>query len=203
MLNEHKIGLGYDIGCSFTTTLSKSSIALKVRSQDIHLVTPSFHGYAHNRLCQLTYHPLFIRGFGLEDFETTKRMFSSWNGLANVTRYATAYYRKQVIDLYVRQHDIDKYQELCARNFLSCSSYTNDSLIAKFILGNYCQVDNILRELPDAIKALQQNKSKEETVYHEHLEAERAFLLNKQHESVEDDVNCDYILLLLEYQKAV
>jgi Kyakuja-Dileera-Zisupton transposase len=111
---QDRPGLGYDIGCSFTETVAKSSIAEKARGKGLRLVVPSFHGYAHKRICQLSYHPLFAGGFGIEDLETAERIFSSFNGLANITRYASRYHRHQAIDLYARQHDDDKYQELCA-----------------------------------------------------------------------------------------
>jgi Kyakuja-Dileera-Zisupton transposase len=107
-------GLGYDIGCSFTQTVMRSSIAEKAKEKQLHLVIPSFHGYAHKHVCQLSYHPLYVSGFRIEDLETAERIFSSFNGLANTTRYATRFHRHQAIDLYARQHDDDKYQELCA-----------------------------------------------------------------------------------------
>jgi hypothetical protein len=106
-------GLGYDIGCSFTQTVAKSSIATKANAKGLRLVVPAFHGYAHKRLCQLSFHPLFVSGFGIEDLETAERIFASFNGLANITRYASRFHRHQAIDLYAQQHDEDKYQELC------------------------------------------------------------------------------------------
>ncbi|KAI0248965.1 hypothetical protein BJV78DRAFT_1097215, partial [Lactifluus subvellereus] len=109
---QDRPGLGYDIGCSFTETVAKSSIAEKARGKGLRLVVPSFHGYAHKRICQLSYHPLFTGGFRIEDLETVERIFSSFNGLANITRYASRYHRHQAINLYAQQHDDDKYQEL-------------------------------------------------------------------------------------------
>jgi hypothetical protein len=110
---QDRPGLGYDIGCSFTETLAKSSISGKVNAKQLQMVVPSFHGYAHKRLCQLSFHPLFVCGFGIEDLETAERIFASFNGLANITRHASRFHRHQAIDLYAQQHDDDKYQELC------------------------------------------------------------------------------------------
>ncbi|KAI0259648.1 hypothetical protein BC834DRAFT_833130 [Gloeopeniophorella convolvens] len=108
-----KVGLGYDIGCSFTEMIAKSSISEKAKAKGLRLVVPAFHGYAHKRLCQLSFHPLYAGGFGIEDLETAEWIFSSFNGLANVTRYASHFHRHQSINLYAQQHDDDKYQELC------------------------------------------------------------------------------------------
>jgi 5-formyltetrahydrofolate cyclo-ligase len=110
---EDRLGIGYDIGCSFTATIAKSSIARKARNKGLRVVMPTFHGYAHKRLCQLSFHPLYVTGFGIEDLETAERIFASFNGLANITRYASRFHRIQAIDLFSRQHDDDKYQELC------------------------------------------------------------------------------------------
>ncbi|TFK58592.1 hypothetical protein BDN72DRAFT_906599 [Pluteus cervinus] len=53
------IGLAYDIWCQLIKTLRKSSLAETVKAQNIDGVVPAFHGYAHNRLCQLSWHPLY------------------------------------------------------------------------------------------------------------------------------------------------
>ena len=72
-------------------------------------------------ICQLYHHPLYVTGFGLEDIETCERLFSSSNGLAPVTRYASAFHRHQAIDLFAEQWDTDKYQELCKFYYLNTS----------------------------------------------------------------------------------
>jgi hypothetical protein len=50
-----KIGGGYDIGCHFGTTLSNSELADKARKNQFRSLVGSFHGHAHNRLCQLSF----------------------------------------------------------------------------------------------------------------------------------------------------
>lgn len=49
---------------------------------------------------------------GLEDLETLERVFSSSNQLAPITRYASAYHRRLFIDMFFKQWDSDKYQNL-------------------------------------------------------------------------------------------
>ncbi|KAJ7901141.1 hypothetical protein B0H14DRAFT_2330824, partial [Mycena olivaceomarginata] len=62
------IGLSYDIMCAFWKTLHRSSLSAKVVAMRLHGVVPAFHRHAHNRQCQLRWHPLNVDGVGLEDF---------------------------------------------------------------------------------------------------------------------------------------
>ena len=84
--------IAYDIGCSFDKTLHKSIIANKVATANVCCAIPSFHGWAHNCFCQLNYHPLYIQGTGIEDYEICEKMFSFTNGAASVTQHATGYH---------------------------------------------------------------------------------------------------------------
>jgi len=42
------VGIGYDIGCSFSKTIQSSSLATQAAALNIRFAVPSFHGYAHN-----------------------------------------------------------------------------------------------------------------------------------------------------------
>jgi hypothetical protein len=106
------LGLGYDIACSFTTTLMNSSLGGKARELSLHMVVPAFYGHAHNWLHQLGFHILMSECFGLEDLETCEHVFSGSNAVAQLTWHATAFHRCQFIDLYFRQWDEDKYATL-------------------------------------------------------------------------------------------
>ena len=63
------LGIGYDIACLFLATIAKSSLSAAAQEKALQLVVPAFHGYVHNCACQLNHHPLYVVGFGLEDFE--------------------------------------------------------------------------------------------------------------------------------------
>lgn len=132
---------GYDIGCSFETTVKNSSIGQDFTKKNGRFCVPAFHGYTHNHVCQLKYHPNSIEGIGLEDLETLERVFGSSNELAPVTRYVSAYRRRLFIEAFLKQWDEDKWLH-----------------IGTFMLENYLQALKILLE--DAA-ALQQS-----TVYH-------------------------------------
>ncbi|KAL0563254.1 hypothetical protein V5O48_018820, partial [Marasmius crinis-equi] len=105
-----ELGIGYDIMCAFYKTLLRSQklgsdvIALQLRG-----VVPAFHGHAHNRPCQLEWHPMYIEGVGLEDFEECERTFSGSNDLAATTRLSTEFHRLQAMLEYFAFHDDDKH----------------------------------------------------------------------------------------------
>jgi hypothetical protein len=103
------IGLGYDIMCAFFKTLLRSSLGKRVVGMKLKGVVPAFHGHAHNRACQVGWHPLYVEGVGLEDFEECERTFCKSNHLASTTRMATAFHRRQQIDEHFYFHDLDKH----------------------------------------------------------------------------------------------
>lgn len=84
----------------------------KAESQRLQVFVNAFHGWAHNRLCQLKYHPLYRVGVGLEDLETLEHVFSSSNSIAGPIRHATSFHWLQAVDLHFHQWDDEKYQEL-------------------------------------------------------------------------------------------
>lgn len=78
-----KQGLGFDIGCSFDQTIKRSNLlGAKSASKQLQVFVNAFHGWVHNHLCQLKYHPLYRVGTGLEDLETLERVFSASNTIA-------------------------------------------------------------------------------------------------------------------------
>ena len=44
---------GYDIGCSFESTVKKSSLGGLFAEKNSRLCVNAFHGYSHSYLCQL------------------------------------------------------------------------------------------------------------------------------------------------------
>ncbi|KAI0338442.1 hypothetical protein BDW22DRAFT_1337893, partial [Trametopsis cervina] len=138
---EEPVLAGYDIGCSFATTISSSSLGPLFHASGSRFCVCAFHGYSHCYVCQLQYHPNIIPGAGLEDLETMERIFAQTNMLASVTRYASPYRRRLFIEAYLRQLDEDKY----------LNSGT-------FILNNYKQAIDIIENdgtaLEDAMRSL-------------------------------------------------
>ena len=69
------ICLGYDIMCAFSMTLKQSSLGKKAMAFCLSGVVPAFHGHTHNHGCQVEWHPLYVEGVGLEDFEECECTF--------------------------------------------------------------------------------------------------------------------------------
>ncbi|EEB91292.1 hypothetical protein MPER_10373, partial [Moniliophthora perniciosa FA553] len=55
------------------------------------------------------WHPQYLRGVGLEDFETCERLFSQSNNLASTTRFATAFHQRQIIQEHFDFNDEDRH----------------------------------------------------------------------------------------------
>ncbi|KAF9231234.1 hypothetical protein BU15DRAFT_90967 [Melanogaster broomeanus] len=95
-----------------TATISSSSLGPEFATLSSQMCVDSFHGYAHNYVCQTKNHPLGISGAGLEDFGATEHIFSASNALPPVIRYASRYRRHVFIDLFFKPWDDKKYINL-------------------------------------------------------------------------------------------
>lgn len=102
----------YDIGCAFSKTLSTSSLGPRAQSLALRMMVGAFHGHAHNRKCQLDWHPMFITGTGHTEGEGCEHIFSSSNELARSTRHASTFHRHQSIEEHFTFWDADKYAAL-------------------------------------------------------------------------------------------
>ena len=92
MLYGPNIGLTYDIGYAFETTLMNSLLAPHMRDLNLCLMVGSFHGHAHNWQCQLIWHSLHISGMGHSEGEDCKHIFLLSNNQACQTWYATRFH---------------------------------------------------------------------------------------------------------------
>ena len=120
ILGNHRISGGYDIACAFWKTLMASSIAPKAREKDFHMIVGSFHGHAHNRGCQVNWHPLYRMGSGRADYEGCEWVFYCFNDLAPETHHSSKVRRFRAIEEHMRFWDEDKYAGLC-ESFFKCS----------------------------------------------------------------------------------
>ncbi|KAJ7703400.1 hypothetical protein B0H14DRAFT_3526949 [Mycena olivaceomarginata] len=107
-----KLGVGYDVGCHFGTRVANSELGDRAREKRLKCLVGSFHGHAHNRLCQLQFLATYVEGMGLEDLKGCERFFLCSNGLAKSCRYASRFQCQQEITTY-------------AKHFDSCETYTN------------------------------------------------------------------------------
>ncbi|KAK0447956.1 hypothetical protein EV421DRAFT_1889433 [Armillaria borealis] len=79
------LGGGYDIGCKFGTTLSRSPLSSLASEKWYKSLVSGFHGHAHCRLCQTTHLTTYCPGVGCEDLEGCKRLFSKTEQMMDET----------------------------------------------------------------------------------------------------------------------
>ncbi|KAI0310305.1 hypothetical protein OF83DRAFT_1027483, partial [Amylostereum chailletii] len=169
--------IGYDIGCSANGTVDRSSLGERAAAMNLQVHVNAFHGYQHNRLCQLQYHPLLLPGVGMEDFEGCKRMFSSSNRVATLVRHASYYHWKQFIDLHLRQQDEDQYGEL-----------------NNFVYNNYCSAVKLLKEYTVELEAFSRVTGFSAADF-EHWQGEEvAYLVSLKSEPQHDMLQVEYVV---------
>ncbi|RXW12877.1 hypothetical protein EST38_g12976 [Candolleomyces aberdarensis] len=141
----------------------------------------SFHGHAHNRLCQLNNLATYVKGMGLEDLEGCKRFFSKSNALASSLRYTSTFHRQQKILEFIKHHNgLDTSQNL-----------------SKFIVENYKQALDILSSEPLLKKKMHEHGIQSPEVFEQWKKEEFDYLQSLSKELVEETQKMDY------YQKLV
>jgi hypothetical protein len=105
-------GCAYDIGCAFMKTAENSIIGPRIQNLNLCFMVGSFHGHAHNRLCQLQWHPMYIEGVGNTDGEGCEHIFSASNELARSICHAMRFHRHQAIEEHFTFWNADKYEAL-------------------------------------------------------------------------------------------
>ncbi|KAJ7801403.1 hypothetical protein B0H14DRAFT_3489656 [Mycena olivaceomarginata] len=186
-----KLGGGYNIGCHFEATLKNSKLGDKACTNHFKSLVGSFHGHAHDRLCQLSFLVTYVKGLELEDLEGCERYFSRSNGLAKSVRYASKFHRTQEITTFMKQID-------------DLKTYAN---LSKFLCDNYWQALKILQTEP-ALKCWMQEEGIEDYgTFHVWLEEEKEYLLkldtglsNKQELTVEMGVPSEAENVLLPFE---
>jgi hypothetical protein len=107
-IHGENILIGYDIGCQHSVTAHNHPLTSElVRKNMTEYVVGAFHGYAHERSCQLMWHPRWRVGAGMEDFEGCERFFSHSNAVARSTQHASKYNRRQQIHQHIEGSDMD------------------------------------------------------------------------------------------------
>jgi len=89
-----------------------SSLAERARELRLGLMVGAFHGHAHNRACQVQWHPLYLEGLGLFPGEPCEHVFSLCNETARVNRHASRFHRLQTLLEFFAHLDDDKYAAL-------------------------------------------------------------------------------------------
>ncbi|KAH7903213.1 hypothetical protein BJ138DRAFT_1020992, partial [Hygrophoropsis aurantiaca] len=173
------ICIGYDIKCRFWQVLLRSSLGPLAQRLNLSGVVQAFHGYAHNRYCQLTHHSKYMVGAGKEDFETCERTFSESNALAPETRFASEFHRHQAIDEHFIFADEEKYAAL-----------------SKFIYNNYRQALTTVATAQAYLNVQHQTSSMTSADYDADLQAEREYLQHMHGKHDEKNLEVDYVQAL-------
>ncbi|KAJ7041288.1 hypothetical protein C8F04DRAFT_1208483 [Mycena alexandri] len=179
------IALGYDIMCAFYKTLLRSSLGRQTVKLRMRGVVPAFHGHAHNRSCQLGWHPMYVDGVGLEDFEECEHTFCLSNNLANCTRLATPFHRQQQIDEHFLFHDKDKH-----------------AASGNFIFQNYQQAVEKITLNSIKLKTLEEQLHTKDSDYEQDLIDEARHLDALRTEPPDVARTVDYMELLAKYKSA-
>jgi hypothetical protein len=180
------LGLGYDVGCKFGTTVAQSELGDLAAELNFRSLVGLFHGHAHNRLCQLAHLGTYLRGMGIEDLEGLERMFSRSNALASTTRHASSFHRHQVFSTYFEHLDLtDTYENL-----------------SKFICDNYRQALKILDEAATLKSAMAVLGVTDGAVFETWLKEEREYLLALKKEPPMETLEIEYYGKLLKLEAA-
>ncbi|KAG1721787.1 hypothetical protein EDB19DRAFT_1835287 [Suillus lakei] len=176
---------GYDIKCAFEKILLRSTLGDSAKRLNVQGVVPTFHGHAHNCLCQLQHHSKHKLGAGLEDFETCERVFSESNALASEIRNATEFHRHQALDEHFHFADTDRYAAL-----------------SDFIFNNYVQALTSISTTTTFLANFHASNPTLDTDFDGDLEDEHLFLQRLATKQDESSVEIDYVKALNEYEEA-
>ncbi|KAG1805993.1 uncharacterized protein BJ212DRAFT_1283028 [Suillus subaureus] len=168
--------IGSDIGCSLSKTVATSSIQDNAVNYKLLLLVNAFHGHAHNCKCQLQYHPMYLRGFGLKDLETCECIFASLNATACLIHHASYFHYSQFHDLHFNQWDMDKYFEL------SC-----------FIFNNYKQVIALISDFTKELDTYCLSFLEQDMDFKTWVAKELAYLDSIASEPAHDTLTVDYV----------
>ncbi|KAJ7576036.1 hypothetical protein C8J56DRAFT_1007616 [Mycena floridula] len=182
-----QLGGGYDIGCSFEVTLRRSRLGRRALEELYTSIVGLFHGYGHNRICQLIRLVLYLRGMGLEDFEACERFFAGSNSLATAIRHASIFHRRQAITEYVRHYD-------------SFHTYAN---ISTFLVNNYNQALDILATEPAFRLSMKDMGLSSTAVFDEWLKEELEYLRARVKAEIpeQEKLEIEYYLVLVKFKR--
>ncbi|KAM6490953.1 hypothetical protein JOM56_001313 [Amanita muscaria] len=177
----NNLGVGYDIGCKFATTIKTSPLGPLASQTNYRSLVGSFHGHAHGRLCQLSYLATYTEGLGLEDLEGCERFFSKSNALAGSVRYSSVFHRQQNIVHYMRHTD-------------TFETYAN---LSKFLVNNYHQALEVLKGEATLKVLLKEHGIDDTSVFNQWLMEEKQYLENLSTEPPEETLEMDYYTVLV------
>ncbi|KAF8344863.1 hypothetical protein F5887DRAFT_1061987 [Amanita rubescens] len=163
LMNEvgNNIGCAYDIGCTFQKTVQNSSLGAQAKAAELSFMVGAFHGYAHERACQLKWHPLYMKGTGRTEGEACEHIFSSSNDLARGTRHASRFHRHQAIDEHFKFWDQDKY-----------------AVLSTYIYNHYKEAVRLIKKFEDELTLDREALKCNDDDFKANFNAEKQYLSN-------------------------
>ncbi|KAG6895254.1 hypothetical protein C0992_002338 [Termitomyces sp. T32_za158] len=180
------LGGGYDIGCKFKTTIDNSTLGAQAHELRFKALVGSFHGHAHNRICQLSNLAAYVKGMGLEDLEGCERFFSKSNALAISVRYASVFHRRQKISEYMEHTD----------------AFETQHNLSTFLINNYRQALDLLAGEDVLWKTMEDQGITGTEVFHQWLEEERVYLTSLSKEPIQETLEMNYYQKLVDFYAA-
>ncbi|KAJ7693723.1 hypothetical protein B0H14DRAFT_2651331 [Mycena olivaceomarginata] len=104
---EMNLGAGYNVGCHFGATVENSELGEQARRNNLKCLVGSFHGHAHNPLCQLSFLATYVEGMGLEDLEGCKFLCTNYRQALAILKTEPALQKwmgQEGVDSYARFH---------------------------------------------------------------------------------------------------
>jgi hypothetical protein len=190
-------GCAYDIGCAFTKTLANSSVGPLAKNLNLRMMVGAFHGHAHNRRCQLDWHPMYIEGTGLTEGEGCEHIFSSSNDLARSTRHASLFHRQQTIEEHFAFWDQDKYVALSTTHFAHCQTFDQLMvLIGVFLRSHYREALTLIHELSIEVSAVKEALNLTDADFAQFHTDERSYLESLKEQPLNDRLQIRYVQVL-------
>ncbi|KAH0826019.1 hypothetical protein J3R83DRAFT_7500 [Lanmaoa asiatica] len=177
--------ISHDIGCTSRSTTAPSPLGPKAAELNLKAVVNAFHGFAHNRACQLENHSLYLQGLGNKNLETCERIFVSSNSTAALIHHASYFYWTQFLDLHFNQWDQDKYLEL-----------------SKFLFNNYKQALDIISKWMDKLEEFVHVTRYTGVDFKAWHEEEKKYLKDYTNEPDKTTIVVEYVELLQKLQFA-
>ncbi|KAJ3817842.1 hypothetical protein F5880DRAFT_1626200 [Lentinula raphanica] len=109
--------MGYDIGCSFETTIQNSSLGPKFKEKECRTCVNAFHGYSHNAACQQNSYrrrvfiDMFLQQWDRDKYQNLATMLhNNYVQALDILRNEEPTFRADLMALGLTEEDLDSYQ---------------------------------------------------------------------------------------------
>jgi len=173
-----------------------SILGPQATKENMRLVVDGFHGHAHNRGCQVDFHPQYIVGNGRSDHAGCERVFDSSNDLAATTRHASRFHRQQAIEQHFGFWDEDKYAQLSESSSDPSICAATHRFSGNFMFNHYREALKIIKSHTAELAVINVQLGLCAADYHRFLDEERKYLHGLKKEPEEEVLRYEYVAAL-------